>query len=127
MDDQQSPSSDRPELLDAWLTGLRFGEPISHKALALIPLYADGVKGRLQYRPLALAIASGEVLVTEAPGATVPTLRLTNRGQLPVLILDGEELVGGRQNRVVDTRVLPCISLRDTLVAGQAMGRGGHI
>jgi hypothetical protein len=36
----------------------------------------------------------------------VPTLRVANTGALPVLIVDGEELVGGLQNRVVNTTIL---------------------
>jgi hypothetical protein len=45
-------------------------------------------------------------MISEHASATVPSLRLLNRGTLPVLILDGEEVVGGLQNRVVNTSLL---------------------
>lgn len=60
----------------------------------------------MQYRTLAAAIALGEVTVTEAAQAAAPTLQLINKGEFVVLILDGEEVVGGRQNRVVNTTLL---------------------
>jgi hypothetical protein len=36
----------------------------------------------------------------------VPELRVKNSGDLPVLILDGEELVGAKQNRIVNVTIL---------------------
>lgn len=44
--------------------------------------------------------------VTERRSPTVRTLKLINTSALPVLILDGEELVGGWQNRIVTTTLL---------------------
>lgn len=60
----------------------------------------------LEYRTLSEALDAGEVVVTEKPQASVPTLQVINSGDLAVLLLDGEEVVGGRQNRVVNTTVL---------------------
>ena len=37
---------------------------------------------------------------------SIPELRVINRSPLPVLILDGEELVGAKQNRIVNTTIL---------------------
>jgi len=37
---------------------------------------------------------------------TVPTLIAINKGSAPILILDGEELAGGKQNRVLNTTIL---------------------
>ena len=39
-------------------------------------------------------------------GGSVPELRVVNEGTLPVLILEGDELVGAKQNRVVNSSVL---------------------
>ena len=36
----------------------------------------------------------------------MPTLRVINGADRPVLLLDGEELVGAKQNRVLNTSVL---------------------
>ena len=92
--------------LEKWQAGLRLGEPLSEQALALLPVYTDTQPTAPRYRTLEQAIAAGEVAITEALQATVPTLQVHNRGDLPVLILDGEEVVGGRQNRVVNTTLL---------------------
>jgi hypothetical protein len=45
--------------------------------------------------------------VTEVSAeAHVPELRVKNSGETPVLILDGEELVGAKQNRIVNVTIL---------------------
>jgi len=36
----------------------------------------------------------------------VPELKLVNRGELPVLLVDGEELVGAKQNRILNLTIL---------------------
>ena len=36
----------------------------------------------------------------------MPELRFENLGQKPVLLLDGEELIGAKQNRVVNLTIL---------------------
>ena len=50
----------------------------------------------------------GQLLtVTEVTeGGTVPELKVINRGEKPVLLLDGEELSGAKQNRVLNTTIL---------------------
>jgi hypothetical protein len=118
MDTRQQPSTQKTDPLQAWLAALRLGEPLSDRALALVPVYADGGHRTLRYRTL------GEVIVSEAAQAAVPTLQLINKGELPVLILDGEEMVGGRQNRVVNTTLLvPARSAFDLPVSCVEHGR----
>lgn len=59
------------------------------------------------YVTLAEALESGKLAVTEvSAGGHVPTLRAENSGDTSVLILDGEELAGAKQNRVLNTTVL---------------------
>ena len=36
----------------------------------------------------------------------MPELRVANLGDLPLLLLDGEQLVGARQNRILNMTVL---------------------
>jgi len=53
------------------------------------------------------AIEKGEVRVGEVSQAgQVPFLTVENTGKDPVLILEGEELVGGKQNRIVNASIL---------------------
>ena len=59
------------------------------------------------YQVLDDAIASGAVEVTEvSEQGSVPELRVVNRGRKPTLIVDGEELVGAKQNRIVNLTIL---------------------
>lgn len=94
------------EALRSWLVRLRVGEPMGHGSVAVAPVYADDAPLALPYHTLAQAMALGEVTITEAALASVPTLQLRNRGALPILIIDGEELAGGKQNRVLNVTLL---------------------
>lgn len=89
-----------------WLAGLRAGEPLRHGSLAVVPVYTNAAPPAVPYHTLAQALAVGDVTVTEAAAANVPTLRLRNKGALPILIIDGEELAGGKQNRVLNLTLL---------------------
>jgi hypothetical protein len=52
-------------------------------------------------------LAEGLVEIRElGPGGSVPELRLVNRAPLPVLVVEGEELVGAKQNRAVNITIL---------------------
>lgn len=53
------------------------------------------------------AFVNGMLEVTEvSESGAVPTLRVTNSGPRPVLLIDGEELIGAKQNRVLNATVL---------------------
>jgi len=74
--------------------------------LAVYPLTADG-KGGPAYITLGEALAGRTARVREvSEGGAVPELRLENRGDSRVLVLDGEELRGAKQNRVLNTTIL---------------------
>jgi hypothetical protein len=80
------------------------GEPLAHGALTAIPLM-----GPLLAEPgwLTLAEAGERARITEvSEEGRIPELRVTNAADQPLLLLDGEELVGARQNRVLNTTVL---------------------
>ncbi len=94
------------ESVRSWIRDLAPGEPKSFGAIAVAVLYSSAPKNNVAYQLLAMAIASGDVEITETDDATVPTLMVRNRGALPVLIADFEEIVGGRQNRTVNTSIL---------------------
>ena len=53
------------------------------------------------------AEAGAAVTITEvSAGGEVPTLSLVNDADRPVLLLDGEELIGAKQNRILNMTVL---------------------
>ncbi len=106
MTNEQQSSIQNTGTLRDWLSSLSFGQPMTYKAVTLIPLHTNRTPKPLPYRVLSEAITVDEVVVTEQPHASVPTLQLINKGAFPVLILDGEEVQGGNQNRVVNTTLL---------------------
>lgn len=56
---------------------------------------------------LTLAEAGDRVRTTEVDDeGSVPELRVANLGDLPLLLLDGEQLVGAKQNRILNMTVL---------------------
>jgi hypothetical protein len=53
------------------------------------------------------ALARGDLLVSEvSEGGSVPELRVVNKSLDNVLLMDGEELVGAKQNRVLNVTIL---------------------
>jgi len=88
------------------LSQIRLGEPQIHNNLALFPLLSkDNVEPR--YKLLDEALEQGSARVTEVSEAgTVPELKFVNDGEQSVLLLDGEELVGAKQNRILNLSVL---------------------
>lgn len=80
---------------------------------------------RPRYQTLTRALQAGTLIATELPGeAAVPLVHLENLGELPVLVLDGEQLVGAKQNRVANLTVLvPARSALDLPVVCAEAGR----
>lgn len=90
----------------ARLAQLTLGIPLQHHNLTLYPLLAEGPV-QPNYRLLDQALADGTARVTElGEGGSVPELCFVNDGDRPVLLLDGEELVGAKQNRILNLSVL---------------------
>ena len=78
------------------LSKLTPGEPQTHRNLSLFPLLGDGL-AEPGYLLLDTALAQGCARVTEVSEAgSVPELGLDNQCNRPVLLLDGEELVGAK-------------------------------
>lgn len=63
--------------------------------------------GDPEYITLREALQRGAFSVTEvSEGGSVPELMVVNKGDAAVLLLDGEELRGAKQNRVLNTTIL---------------------
>jgi len=92
--------------------------PISHGNLTIFPVVASSTHDTSEFLTLDEGIRSGEVVVTEsgnvAPlirrrgayhppqsGAQVNTLVLINNSKRPLLLLAGEIVTGGKQDRVI--------------------------
>jgi hypothetical protein len=89
-----------------FLSTLQFGEPSQFQNMALFPLYAPAA-GAPDYLLLDEALARKLAHVTEvSESGSVPELLFVNDGDAKVLLVDGEELVGARQNRILNVSVL---------------------
>lgn len=83
-------------------------EAVFHN-LTMLPLAPRQARAEHEpaYTTLDEALAFGFIEITEISDAgSVPELRVVNRGLKPTLIVDGEELVGAKQNRIVNLTIL---------------------
>lgn len=86
--------------------GITIGEPIYYAGLTVFPLYRQGAQN-VEYKTLDEALADGAVEIRELDqGASVPELQVVNKGSDKVIIIGGEELVGAKQNRIVNTTMI---------------------
>ncbi len=81
------------------LGSLRLGPPTSFGALHLVPLLGESLDLDVVLQEEARNLRIDEVEL-------VHELQATNGGRRPVLLLEGEELVGGLQNRMLTRHVL---------------------
>ena len=96
------------------LGGLTLGSAAVQGGLAVLWLHAKDSAGGpppLEILTLDESRARGALTVIERPEATVPALIAENRGKTYVLLLAGEILIGGKQNRVLrEDLLLPPLS-----------------
>jgi hypothetical protein len=94
------------ETIKNYLEGFKIGRKQSHKNLAMFPVLSTYFLD-LDYLLLDEALAAGVIEIVEvAKDGHVPELRVINNSPDMILILDGEELVGAKQNRIVNTTIL---------------------
>ena len=120
--------SNEARTLAGVLATLQVTEAIGHANLTLAPLQGGG-RQHLDYMLAAEAIAAGSLAITEVNEAGhVPELLAVNNGLKLVLLLDGEELVGAKQNRILNTTVLlPPKSRTKIPVSCVEQGRWRHV
>jgi len=94
------------KVISSLIGSIAFGEVQEHSRMAVQPIVCKK-KPELDYLSLSEAVANKVLAISEvSEGGSVPELRAVNTGELLVLIMDGEELVGAKQNRVLNTTVL---------------------
>jgi hypothetical protein len=94
------------EPVGAFLDVCRLARKQTHRNLTVFALLGEQFF-EPTYLLLETALEKGLVEIRElGPEGSVPELRLLNRAGRPVLIVEGEELVGAKQNRVVNVTIL---------------------
>jgi len=103
------PTALRQNLVADTLSHLTIGPSVRTELLEMVPLLSSNGQAPPEpgYDLAGPAFGAGTLRVTEvSEGGTVPFLQVENAGPRPVLLLDGEELIGAKQNRVLNVTVL---------------------
>lgn len=103
------------ETITSALRGLHIAEPQHFKNMTAYPLLQRDAKPA-NYLTLDEALARGMARITELSQAgSVPELLLDNQGAVNILVLDGEELIGAKQNRIANLTVLAAAHAKTVL------------
>ena len=93
-------------IIEATLNEVKLGDPQHYRNMSVFPLLFSG-KSKLEYSMLGKALNEGHIMITEiSENGSVPELKLFNVTESYILLLDGEELEGAKQNRVLNTTLL---------------------
>ena len=85
---------------------VRVGEPVRYEALSVFPLFAN-VESPVEYLLSDEGLGTGTVMVQEvSEGGSVPDLLVENKGEIRILFIEGEELIGAKQNRILNMSIL---------------------
>ena len=94
------------QLVSDYLNHLSLGTKQEYRNMAVFPLLSDR-ENSFDYLLLDEALEENLIAITEVDeSGTVPALKVKNRSEKNLLILDGEELVGAKQNRIVNVTIL---------------------
>lgn len=94
------------KLISYYLSRITMGAEQRYKNMVIFPLLSEQ-ENAVHYLLLDEALNANLVLITEVgEGGSVPELKVENRSDQKLLILDGEELVGAKQNRIVNVTLL---------------------
>jgi len=108
-------------------TLIQIGEPVQHRGIVLAPLFPR--QGPVAaYLTLDEALAGGLRIRETSESGSVPELVVENPLDSRVLLYDGEELVGAKQNRILNVSVLVgAKSTRKITVSCVEQGRWRHV
>jgi hypothetical protein len=89
-----------------FINGIEVEEPKSFRNMAIFPIFVEEEDG-LDYITLGESLEEGLVKITEKDeGGSVPEIKVKNGSKRRVLIVEGEELVRCKQNRIINTTIL---------------------
>ena len=107
-------------------TNFELLDPQSHENVAVIPIKSE-MGSKLDILTLKKGMELGLVEVKELEKSTVNILTVKNNAVTPLVLIDGEEVVGGDQNRIVNlTSVIAPKSQTNIAVSCTERGRWGY-
>ncbi|HXV56854.1 MAG TPA: DUF6569 family protein [Gaiellaceae bacterium] len=86
-------------------TLIQVGEPVEHRGIVLAPLFPRARPGAA-YVSLDEALALGFRITEVSAQGSVPEVLAANPTDANVIVYDGEELLGAKQNRILNVTVL---------------------
>ena len=93
-------------IIRSYLSQLEIGDPTTHKNMTVFPLFHKTAVGP-DYITLEEAIEQDLITLEEIDeSGSVPNLKVTNKSPHSVLLMDGEEVAGAKQNRLINTSIL---------------------
>lgn len=101
--------------LSSLLKNIKIGRAAKHHSLTMFPILAPETPWTNKYLVLDEALATGAFRIQEtSESGSVPELLAENDTPSFVFLLDGEELVGAKQNRVLNLSLMlaPCSKTR---------------
>jgi hypothetical protein len=101
---------------------VELGNPTRLGGMSIFPLLGHGQRG-VSYLSASEAIGSGLLQVSEVDRPEVSSLVVNNSSSLPVLLLEGEMLIGMNQNRTMNVTVL-CPPMTKTVVPVSCVEEG---
>ncbi|MBU4451086.1 MAG: hypothetical protein KKE35_07325 [Actinobacteria bacterium] len=98
-----------------FISSLKFGGIKEFKNVTVIPIFKE-ISGGPEYISMQEAMSRNFLKIGEiGKGGSVQELVAENIGVVSVLLLDGEELIGAKQNRVLNTTILIDASSKVTI------------
>ncbi|SVE61095.1 uncharacterized protein METZ01_LOCUS513949, partial [marine metagenome] len=105
-----NPQEENPipgiSLIKERIEKVSLGEPVIHGQMAMYPLL-DKEDAAIDYLTLDESIANGYAHVTEIDeSGNVPELKFKNISDKRIFLMEGEELLGAKQNRTLNLSIL---------------------
>jgi hypothetical protein len=89
-----------------FLSSIFVDNPAAYGNMTVFPLMTK-LEQKMRYVTLSEALREGYLTVSEiTEGGSVPELKVKNVSEENILLLDGEEVKGARQNRVLNTTIM---------------------
>ncbi len=87
------------------IEGLSVGQRQEFGGLTVFPITGGSIGG-INYLTFDDAMRKGVLIVSEKGSGEVNMVCVRNKSSQPVFVMDGEEIVGARQNRIVNSSVM---------------------
>ena len=95
------------QILNELLDNITVGAPQVFEDVQVFPLFSDQSESTSSFLQLDEALEQGLAEVTEvSDGGSVPQLTVTNKSPRDIIIYDGQQLIGAKQNRIVNITVV---------------------